>query len=72
MESQTIKLDNGFEFTFTDEREWIYKAIPFAPQKPKVQEKPAYKVIEEIEEAYEDYFEKMLVNCVKEITKQIV
>jgi len=60
-----------FSFTFTEEGEWIYKAVQ-VPFKKKVQEKPALKVIEEIEEEYLDYFEKMLVASVKEIVKEVI
>lgn len=61
-----IKLDNGFTFTFTDDKEWIYKADPI-PFVPKVIELPAYPVIEEIEENYVKYFEKMLDGAMNEI-----
>lgn len=63
---------NGFEYTFTDDREWIYKAVPLAPGKVKSVEKPSHKVIEEIEQAYEDVFEKMLVGIVKNTTKVLL
>lgn len=70
MNPQKIKLDNGFIFTFTDDREWIYKAVPIPFQK-KVVEKPSYKVIEELEESYLNEFERTLVNTVKDISKYL-
>jgi hypothetical protein len=64
-----IKLPNGFIFTQV-EGEWIYKAegVPF---KKNVVERPAYKVIEEIEQNYLNYFEKMLKAAVGEINQEM-
>lgn len=63
---------NGFKAIQDERGEWLYKATSPTPLKKKVIEKPSLKVIEEIEEEYLDYFEKMLVATVKEITKEII
>lgn len=67
----TISL-NGFTAIQDEDGKWLYKATGPTPLKKKVIEKPSLKVIEEIEKNYLDYFEKMLVATVKEITKEIV
>jgi len=69
---QTIKLNNGFVFTFTDDREWIYKAEPTKQiVKPVVKEKPFLKVVEEIEQSYKEEFDRTLANCMKEISSYL-
>jgi hypothetical protein len=71
MEANKINL-NGFEYTFTENSEWIYKAIPFSPSKPKTgPEKPQIHLVEDIEASYKHAFEKMLAVAMKDIAKYL-
>lgn len=71
MEYNKINL-NGFEFTFTEDNEWIYKAIPFSPEKKRVgKELPQIRVVEDIEENYKQAFDRMLASAVKDIAKYL-
>ncbi len=61
---------NGFEYTFTEEREWIFKAMP-VQRKLHVQEKPQIKACIKIEEEYHKFFDEQLAHVVKDINKYL-
>jgi len=61
---------NGFQFTFQEDGEWIWKA--FIPRRQNAKEKPHFKVSEEIEKHYQQDFDKALAQAVKDITKYLV
>ena len=63
---------NGFEFTFTEQSEWIYKAVPFAKKKGISREKPFIKLVDKLEENYKKEFDKMLASAVKNMTTYLV
>lgn len=65
--------ENGFEYTFTENGEWLYKAIaptPLAKKKIAV-EKPAFKVSESIEKRYHQRYDKALIDAVKDVTRYL-
>lgn len=70
-ELNQINLNNGFVAIFNDEREWIYKAVPFVGKKP-VREDPVYQVINDIEKHYQDDFNKCLVTVVKDVSRYLI
>jgi hypothetical protein len=64
----TLTLHKGFDASFIDgEWQYLFKAV--TPEKKHTKEKPAFKVIEDIEEHYLNLYEETLVNIVKEIAK---
>lgn len=61
---------NAFEYTFLENGDWLFKAIPL--KKKKFVEKPQIKVVEEIEKNYLETFEKRMVGITKDITKYLL
>jgi hypothetical protein len=67
-QNPTFRVSN-WEYTFLDNGDWIYKAIT---KKPVIKEKPAFRVCNEIENGYNNLFQKHLVESVKSITKYLL
>lgn len=61
---------NGFQFTYQDNGEWIWKAVPF--KRKVIAEKPHLKAVEDIELAYKRLFDRMLANIVKDSTRYLM
>lgn len=59
----------GFEYTFTEKGDWLYKALPV--RKLQVQEKPQIKVCNDIEEAYHKFWGNQLAHIVKDISRYL-
>lgn len=65
----TINLSSGWCCSSTDGHNWdyLYKGADIK----KSTEKPAFRVIEGIEDAYVDEFSKMAIRMVKDIAKYL-
>jgi len=61
---------NIFEYTFLDNGDWLYKAVPLKKLKPI--EKPQINVVNEIEKHYLEYFEKRVVGISRDIAKYLL
>lgn len=61
---------SDWEFEFTEQGEWISKAVPFK-HKPVMPEQPHYKVVNELEERYEKGMEIHLAQSLKDIVKYL-
>ena len=64
-----INLD-GWEFTYTEQGEWISKAVPFK-SKSITSEQPHYRAVNEIEERYEQSMENCLAQSLKDIVRYL-
>ena len=65
------KIDlGGWEFTYTQQGEWISKAVPFK-HKPAMPEQPHYRVVNELEERYENKMEDCLAQSLKDIVRYL-
>ena len=66
---------NGYVFIYTDEREWICKAmpdVPILPRKIKKDTSSKYQAQRDIEKDFSDDFGKCLVAATKDITKYLM
>lgn len=61
---------NGLECEFTEQGEWLYKAVPFK-SKPSLPEQPHYQVINELESKYSDLLEDRLSDALKDIVRYL-
>lgn len=60
---------NGFEFTFREEeKDWLWKAISFAP---KSVEEPQIKVVNDIEKHYQEFWGLQMKRIAKDVSKYL-
>ena len=60
----------GWQFTYTEQGEWISKAVPFK-SKSITSEQPHYRVVNELEERYEKRMENCLAQSLKDIVRYL-
>lgn len=65
--------ENGFEYTFQENGDWIWKAIKPTPlaQKKSSKEKPFFNVSVDIEKVYHQRFDRALLDGVKDVTRYL-
>lgn len=68
-----VDQENGFEFTFNEGGDWIWKAIKPTPlaKKATTKEKPFFKVSEDIEKKYHQRFDAAILQGVKDVTRYL-
>lgn len=70
MKDPNVISGNGFEFTYIDGHEFIWKALPV--QKLHTAEKPQISAVVEIEKQYQKLYDKQLAHLVKSISRYLV